>query len=300
MVVGCVLAKSSKRHLPFKNKKAALCAAFFILRKPIVTAIILTGCHDTPNEQLKNLAENSALNQSVLLKTDSYTLLGWGKNKNTTHVNIYIEGDGQSWQDPWTVSLDPTPPDPVGFKLALADSRSDSVLYLARPCQYVMSKGCSVLDWTSDRFAQKVIHTYNQALNQLKETWNAKTFTLHGYSGGATISLLVAASRNDITSVVTFAPLLDPHQWTKHHNYSPLSGSLSPLDQTARLKHIQQDHFIGLEDQQVPQNVSANYFTAIPESSQNRVHRISSFTHHSDWPSLWRSYIINTKQIVSP
>jgi hypothetical protein len=300
MVVGCVLAKSSKLHLPFKNKKAALCAAFFILRKPLVLVVILTGCHGTLKDQLKNLAENSVLNQSVLLTTDSYTLLGWGKNKNTPHVNVYIEGDGQSWQDPWTISLDPTPPDPVGFKLALADSRSDSVLYLARPCQYIMSKGCSTRDWTSDRFAQKVIHTYNQALNQIKETWSAKTFTLHGYSGGATVSLLVATSRTDVTSVVTFAPLLDPHQWTKYHDYSSLSGSLSPLNQSARLKQIPQEHFIGLEDQQVPQSVSTKYFIAVPESSKNKVYRISSFTHHSDWPSLWGSYIVKTKQTLSP
>ncbi len=287
-----MLAKSSKRNLPLNKERAALCAALFFLGRSILTATLLTGCHGALKDHLTNLAENSELNQPVLLTTNSFTLLGWGKNKMSPHINIYIEGDGQSWQDPWTVSEDPTPPDPMGFKLALADSRSDSILYLARPCQYIMDKRCTALDWTSGRFSQKIIDTYHQALNEIKETWNAKTYSLHGYSGGATIALLVAASRSDITSVVTFAPLLDPHQWTKHHDYSPLSDSLSPLSYRSNLALIPQTHFIGLDDQQVPLSISSSYFAAIPESPKNVIYKIPLFTHHSDWPTLWKSYIV--------
>lgn len=283
----------SKREMDLSQERAALCAALFIL-----STLFLTGCQ-TPKDHLEDLAQNSSLNQSIALTTDSFTLFGQGKNKKTSHVNVYIEGDGQSWQDPWTISTDPTPPDPVGFRLALADTRFDSILYLARPCQYIMDKRCTSLDWTSDRFSQKVIQTYHQALDEIKNTWNAKTFTLHAYSGGATIALLVAAQRQDIASVVTFAPLLDPVKWAKHHHYSPLSGSLSPVDQAAHLKHIPQDHFIGLEDKEIPFLVSSDYFAAIPPSSINQVHKIAEFTHHSDWPEFWKSSILKEKEAVS-
>jgi hypothetical protein len=276
------------------QERAAFYAAFFFFS--LLAVSLLTGCQNAFKEQLEHLAKNSELNQPVLLPTHSFTLLGWGKNKNTLHANIYIEGDGQAWEDPWTVSADPTPLDPVGFKLAVADSRSNSIFYLARPCQYVMDKRCTFLDWTSGRYSQKVISAYLQALDQIRTTWNVKTFALHGYSGGATIALLVAASRPDVTSIVTFAPLLDPYQWVKYHDYSPLSGSLSPLGQATKLRHIPQLHFIGLDDQQVPLSVSTGYFVAIPESPLNIVHKIPDFNHHSDWPGLWKSYIMKGMQ----
>lgn len=291
-MVGCVLARSSKRYLPLRKERAVLCTALFFLG---IFSLFLVSCQGSLKDHLTNLASNSKLNQSVILTTDSYTLLGWGKNKNTSHVNIYIEGDGQSWEDPWTISTDPTPPDPVGFKLALADSRSDSILYFARPCQYIMDKRCTPLDWTSDRFSKQIIDAYHQALQQIKISWDVKTFTIHGYSGGATIALLIAASRSDVTSIVTFAPLLDPVQWTKHHNYSPLSGSLSPLNYAPQLSLVPQTHFIGLEDRQVPYLVSSSYFAAIPQSSVNLAHRIPGLTHYSDWPGFWKSYILKQK-----
>ncbi|MCE3230928.1 MAG: hypothetical protein K0R52_856 [Alphaproteobacteria bacterium] len=282
-------AKNSKRHLSFDKEGAARCAALFML-----SAFFLTGCQ-TPKGHLEELAKNSSLNQTIILETGPFTLHGQGKNQNTSHVNVYIEGDGQAWLDPWTISADPSPPDPMGFRLALADMRPDSILYLARPCQYIMDKRCTALDWTSDRFSQKAVDAYHHAFDQIKRTWNAKTFTLHGYSGGATLALLIAPQRQDVTSVVTFAPLLDPVQWANYHHYSSLSGSLSPLSQATRLNQIPQSHFIGLEDQQVPFCVLAPYFAAVPESGTNLVYKIAGFTHHSDWPTLWKSYIVKGK-----
>lgn len=270
----------------YHQKRAAFYAALFVL-----SPLLLTGCQ-SPLEHFEDLAQNSPLNQRLNLETDSFTLLGQGKNQNTPHVNVYMEGDGQAWQDPWTISHDPTPPDPMGFRLALADTRKDSILYLARPCQYIMDKRCTALDWTSHRFSPKIMRAYHQALDQVKRSWNAHTFTLHAYSGGATVALLMAAERQDVACVVTFAPLLDPGQWAKHHHYSPLTGSLSPLGQATRLKSIPQEHFIGHLDEEVPYPISSAYFAAVPLSSLHTVHKVPGFTHHSDWPALWKSYIV--------
>lgn len=279
----------------YANQKGAVLSTVPFFLGILLGGLLLSGCQGSPKEHLEDLAKNSSLNQPVNINTSYFSILGWGNNRNSAHVNIYIEGDGQSWEDPWTISPDPTPSDPMGFRLALSDTRADSILYLARPCQYTMDKRCTALDWTSDRFGSKVIQSYDQALDQIKSAWKAKTFTLHAYSGGATVALLVAAHRHDITALVTFAPLLDPIQWAKYHHYSPLVGSLSPLDQAARLKQIPQDHFIGLDDNEVPYSLSARYFSAIPQSPIILVHKIPEFNHHSDWPEFWKSYILNAK-----
>lgn len=270
------------------RKGAVLCTAFFL-------SSLLIGCQNSPKDNLQQLAINSPLDQPIIIKTNQFSLIGWGKNKYTSHVNIYIEGDGQAWEDRGTISPDPSPYKPVGFLLALADNRPDSVLYLARPCQFTMDHKCTPLDWTSDRFSSKAVSTFHQALEQVKKTWAAKTFSLHAYSGGATIALLIAAHRKDINEVITFAPLLDHEQWTKFHHYSPLCGSLSPVKFASSLRKVTQHHFIGQDDTQVPYITSSRYFTLVPPSSRNRVQEVPNFGHQSDWPEFWKSYILYSK-----
>lgn len=274
-----------------QKERAGFSPALFIL---IFWCFFLSSCQNSLNEHLSDLALHSSLNQSLILETSNFTLLGWGKNQQTQNINIYLEGDGQAWQDPWTISEDPTPSDPMGFKLALADTRSDSVLYLTRPCQYTKDKRCTPLDWTSHRFSQKIIDAYHEAFEKIKEIWHVKSFNLHAYSGGATIALLLAAQRQDICSVTTFAPLLDPGRWTQHHNYSPLSGSLTPMHYKEQLKLIPQKHFIGLEDREIPLPISESYFKEFPKTSLFSLYKIPHFTHYSDWPAFWKSYILHS------
>ena len=183
----------------------------------------------------------------------------------------------------------------MGFRLALVDPRPSSVLYLARPCQYVADCCCKPLDWTANRFSQQIINAYHQVLDLVKNKWGAQNFRLHAYSGGATIALLLAAQRQDITQVITFAPLLDHRQWTKYHHYSPLAGSLNPVDYAYRLTSISQQHYIGLDDLEIPLLVSSRYFKEIPESARVCVIKVPFFHHYSDWPGLWESLLLNQK-----
>jgi hypothetical protein len=273
------------------QERAVLSTALFLF-----LVILLLGCQESPKDNLESLANHSLLNHSVQIHTDYFSLNAWGANKHSTHANIYIEGDGQAWEDPWTISNDPSPYDPVSFKLAQGDSRPDSILYLPRPCQFTKDVKCTAFDWTSHRFSHKVIETFQQALNQIKKSWNVKTFSLHAYSGGATVALLIAANRLDVKEVVTFAPLLDHQQWTRYHQYSPLSGSLSPISFANSLKRIPQLHFIGEEDQEVPYEISKEYFAHIPFSIINKIYLVPHYNHHSDWPEFWKSYILNSKE----
>lgn len=254
--------------------------------------ILQNGCIHSPKENLDNLAYQSSINQPITLHTSTFQLYSWSRINHTANANIYIEGDGQAWEDPWTISPDPSPPDPVAFRIALADPRTDSIIYLARPCQYIMDKRCEINDWTSARYGPKVLRAFDEALNQIKRRWQVQTFTLHAYSGGAIIALLLASSRNDVRSVITFAPLLDPHEWVRYHQYSPLTDSLLPLDVPIRLRNINQQHFIGQKDAIVPYAISHQYFEAIPQSKFNIVNLVPEYGHHSDWPEYWKSYIL--------
>lgn len=69
---------------------------------------------------------------------------------------IMIEGDGRAWLNMREPSLDPTPVDAVGWRLAQNIARAN-VLYLARPCQFLSSlelNACSIDDWTNARFSE--------------------------------------------------------------------------------------------------------------------------------------------------
>jgi predicted esterase len=252
----------------------------------------ITGCNTSPKQYLGELAQQSSINQQITINTNTFQLYGWARNNHTKNTNIYIEGDGQAWEDPWTISPDPSPPDPMAFRIALADPRTDSILYIARPCQYIMDKRCEIYDWTSARFGPKVLKAFDEALDQVKQKWQIKTFTLHAYSGGAIIALLLASQRSDVRSVVTFAPLLDPKEWVRYHQYSPLLDSLHPLNVSTLLRKLNQQHFIGQHDEIVPYATSQRYFDAIPLSHLNSVHLIPEYGHHSDWPAVWKSYIL--------
>ena len=47
-----------------------------------------------------------------------------------------------SWVDRFTPSSNPTPTNPLAFKMALVDE-SENIIYLARPCQYEWSNNCN-------------------------------------------------------------------------------------------------------------------------------------------------------------
>lgn len=207
-------------------------------------------------------------------------------------LTIYIEGDGMAWVDAYTPSFDPTPRDPVALQLALRDPSGHAV-YLARPCQYVTGNDrhhCEMKYWTGHRFAPEVIDASNQAIEQLKQRYHAKTLVLVGYSGGGAVAALVAARRQDVRQLVTVAGNLDIVAWTAKKRISPLSGSLSPAEAWSALVGIPQLHFAGGADKVMAPAFAESYRARFPEGRQPQVLVIPSFDHHCcwvrDWPAL--------------
>lgn len=177
------------------------------------------------------------------IQTDSYKLASWQKiTNNTTPVRIYLEGDGYSFNHMGQPTTNPTPRGTFLRKIAFNDP-NPNVVYLARPCQFVNDDTCSVKDWTTGRFSQKIVDSVTQAL---KDISNKQEIILIGYSGGALLSGLIINQNPQIPVIkwITLAGVLNHTKWTEDLNLSPLKDSID----LEKLPTIPQLHLIGDKD----------------------------------------------------
>jgi len=259
--------------------------------------LVLAGCVGVPSPSTRmlysqTLAAQNGWNERIIpAKGFELSAFHPGNFRAGGNLTIYIEGDGFAWATGSQPSPDPTPINPVALSLALAHPAGNAA-YLARPCQYAMSRGetCSQRYWTNARFAPEVIDAMNGAISILKDSFGAGEVVLVGYSGGAAIAALVAARRDDVAELVTVAGNLDHEAWTTHHRLSPLSGSLNAADVARTIAQIPQTHFIGEEDRVIPTELAQNWPEAFSGSRQKNIHIIPSFDHSCcwdrDWPTL--------------
>ncbi len=204
-------------------------------------------------------------------------------------LTVYIEGDGRAWLSRHRPSIDPTPKTALAFELAQQHTIGPAA-YLARPCQYLgglSARNCRIADWTHARFSQKVIDNVSAAIGALKTRMRATHLILAGYSGGGTLAALVAAERDDVVGLITIAGVLDTQKWTTLHAVSPLKGSRNPLDVAGQLAPIPQWHFLGGEDDVVPQSVLEDYQAAMSGAEAFYVEYVPGFDHACCWPETW-------------
>lgn len=251
-----------------------------------VLCLYLAGC--VTNESLKqDLIKQSSPNGFIEATWPAsipiFTLIKAGKSDT---LNVYIEGDGQSFLTRYEPSRDPTPEKATGAQLAMADQSNHTIVYMARPCQFIKTQQCTTQDWTSGRFSSDFIHIYNTILNQFKKQYNATHINLHGYSGGAYIALLIAEKRNDIQCITTFAGLLDHQKWTSNYDFSPLTHSAIIKD-INHLKAIRQVHYVGELDSTIPITLTQQFLKSI-SSPNATLHIVPHMTHDGDWASFWR------------
>ncbi|MFK5985550.1 MAG: hypothetical protein QM479_09005 [Pseudomonadota bacterium] len=205
---------------------------------------------------------------------------------------IYIEGDGRAWRTRFKLSKDPSPDDPLALKLATLD-QAENILYLARPCQYrsIKDKSCQTDKkyWSSHRYNNNVVETYNKILNQLKTKYNFKGFDLVAYSGGGVIAALLAATRSDISTLITISSNLDHQSWTKYHNISELWGSLNLYSQIVPLSKVKQIHLWGSEDKIVPNEINSAILRQLTRLNPNIIHKqiVENYDHHCCWKNNW-------------
>ncbi|WP_299733154.1 hypothetical protein [uncultured Endozoicomonas sp.] len=205
-------------------------------------------------------------------------------------LRIYIEGDGRAWARRNRPSMDPTPVNPLVLNLMTADTYEDKA-YVARPCQYVKGENCKVSTWTDQRYSQSAIVSLAQVIDALKQKGNYQHIELIGYSGGATLALLVAAGRDDIRSVRTIAGNLDPHHVNRLHNVSPMADAASPANVIDKLKRIPQLHLVGAEDNAIPPVVFDAYRASFPEPECIRGEIVAGASHQEGWVEHWRALL---------
>lgn len=275
------------------------------------------------------------------IKTQSFVLTTYQKNKeygqsssvhNTEHnsdhnidhhadtLTIYIEGDGNAWASRRSISEDPTPKNPLALKLAVLDP-SPNVAYLARPCQYTphdLNRACTADIWTDSRFSEMVIDNMNQAVEQLKEQYQAKRIQLVGFSGGAAVAVLIAARRNDVINLKTVAGDLDHQALSGYHKTTPLGNSLNPKAVAYQLIYLPQYHFAGEKDKTVPPFIAEQFVSEVLNGYNRRYNRsnrdpnnsysahsryiqrrtlhagrhvkffmVKGATHHERWEEIW-------------
>ena len=250
----------------------------------LLCGALLAGCQ-APLGQLQRLADEhgrqiESLTSAPFILTSSVPAIRPGQR-----LRVYLEGDGHAWATRSQPSLDPSPRNLLVARLALADPQPS--LYLARPCQFQQTAACHTELWTSRRYGPEVVDSLDQALDLLKTRHGNQEFELIGYSGGATLALLLAARREDITQVQTLAGNLSPRQWTKMLDLTPLQGSLEPLEQRQRLTQIAQRHLLGSTDRVIPAALLEHYRTTRGPARCLETQLLPGVGHAEGWEQAW-------------
>lgn len=264
----------------------------------LLPLLALSACMHIPSRQQRvDTANALALAKGwhgQQIETGRFRLAAYHRPKSQpgSRLTIYLEGDGLAWISRTTPSDDPTPINPVGLKLALAQP-DGQVAYLARPCQYTneVSPRCRQAYWTSARFSEEVIAAVDNAISQLAQQFQASKLTLVGYSGGGAVAALVAARRHDVDRLLTVAGNLDIVQWTSITRSSPLSNSLNPADAAGELQQVRQWHFSGGDDAIVPLAVTRSYADRFPLSNRPGIDTIAGYGHQCCWVDNWPSLL---------
>lgn len=255
-----------------------------------LACLLLAGCVAGPHARFHeavSTARKAGL-QLHVVDAGAFRLATWSRLQAPGKpVDVYIEGDGFAWVTPHRPSDNPTPIDPVGLKLAMADP-GPNVVYLARPCQYVgvgSNPRCTVAMWTGRRYSAAVVKATNRAIDQL--VGRNRKIALTGFSGGAAIAVLVAARRHDVVSLRTVAGEIDTAAFVRIHSLSPLSGSLDPAGVAHKLRDLPQLHLVGGDDHVIPLAVARGYEHRAGPSRCIHVRMIRGASHDHGWVKIW-------------
>ena len=190
-----------------------------------------------------------------------------------------------SWVDRFTPSSDPTPTDPLAFRMALIDS-GDNVIYLARPCQYVWSDNCNKETWTVSQYSLEVLESYNEIINHLSKTY--KEIHLVGYSGGAGIVMYLGSLDNkNIKSIRTIAGNINHNDLSKILEISRLKKSVNFYSIETKAKKVPQIHYYGLKDKTVPNELQILYAERNRGNSCVKIQSVKKASHNKGWSNFW-------------
>jgi dienelactone hydrolase len=117
---------------------------------------------------------------------------------------------------------------------------------------------------------------------------NGRPIRLIGFSGGGSLAVLVAPKLNNVAAIVTINANLDTQAWTEQHQYTPLYGSLNPIDVWPAVNSIPQWHLFGQSDQ----NVDAKSWRPIlSKASHSKVLIYPGYNHRCCWSNIWKFFL---------
>lgn len=203
-------------------------------------------------------------------------------------LRVYLEGDGRAWIRRDRPSQDPTPRNSLVLDLVRDDPRPSA--YLARPCQYLASPDCKPRWWTHDRFAQTIVDSQSAALDLIKARLGNHDFELVGYSGGATMALLLAEHRMDVRVVQTLAGNLDPQMWATSQGLNALGAPTSPPLASPRIRQLPQRHLIGTDDRTITPALSLEALRKTDPAQCREAHLLPGVDHQVGWQQAWRAF----------
>ncbi len=211
-------------------------------------------------------------------------------------LTVYIEGDGFAYATRGRRSMDPTPPDPLALRLALQHPGGGAVAWLARPCQYgARARNCRSDYWTIARYAPEVIDSASAALDRLKTDASASRLILVGYSGGGALAALLAERRRDVSALVTVAANLDLATWVQANGLTPLTGSIDPATEAAKLSRIPQLHFVGADDRIVDVRIARAFVARMAADAPVAVTVVQGQDHGCCWAARWPALAATTE-----
>jgi pimeloyl-ACP methyl ester carboxylesterase len=257
----------------------------------ICAAAALSGCQHRGYEALAALERDPAWQVSRHSENGLPSVAAIRQGAPHAPTWVYIEGDGKSWLSRTVLSDDPTPEDPLALKLAIsadAEAPAPTVIYLGRPCQYVLQYGahCDSKWWSTARYGADVMAALNKVLDRLLPQADSGVI-LVGYSGGGDIAAVMASERRDVRGIVTIAANLDLAAWTTLHGVTPLDASIDPVTRAGALATLSQVHFVGAKDDIVPPRVAASFVDHYPDKTTTRVIVEPDFDHHCCWVDAW-------------
>jgi pimeloyl-ACP methyl ester carboxylesterase len=262
----------------------------------LVSAALLTACA-SPTEKALGLARNHGLESRLVAGDGFYHRIVYSPAQAgpPEGLHVYIEGDGRPWRSRYRIADDPTPANPLALKLMLRDP--SPALYLGRPCYFGAppdGRDCGSRWWTSHRYSPQVVKSLATALRRLVTRSGHTSIQLIGYSGGGTLAALMAKSLEDMTdTLVTVGGNLAVREWERQHGYTPLHGSLDPLEEPPLAASVHQLHFLGEDDRVIPRDGAARFVARQPDA-ELRV--LPGYDHVCCWEQHWRTHLQQVRQ----
>lgn len=220
------------------------------------------------------------------IQTDDFVIASWQKIRNPNgKFKVYIEGDGASFDAYGRPTDNPTPKGTLLREIAFLDN-NPNVIYLARPCQYVMGGICSQRHWTSARFAREVVNAEYEAIKRIVKN---NDVVLVGFSGGAQVAGLLSVAKKglNVKKLVSIGGNLNHEAWSDWHNLAKLDESLNLADYREEYLKIPQIHFVGTKDKVVPKELTYEFL----EGKQEYIVEVVA-THTAGWdevyPLIWQ------------